>query len=84
MSTSLDKDLTILEALDFDITCDLDCDTKATWTMTARCCKSEWKLCDEHRTGELKKLKESPSRQCRPCGYRWVPATTINYDWNRL
>jgi hypothetical protein len=87
MSTSLDEELIVLEGLDFDITCNsriAGCDKKAVWLATARCCSTDWYACAQHRLELLAFLREKKYVKCRPCGYSYEPAKTINIDWTKL
>ena len=81
MSTSLDEDLTILENLDFDATCDSDtgCSKTAEWSLTRTCCDMLLLFCGQHKTVIADYFNQHVLVNCTGCGTKKIPTDTVTW-----
>ena len=81
---TLDEDLTILEELDFDITCEnprFECSRQAKWRVNSKCDKFML-ICDHCLEISLKREKEVlDAGRALKCLYCLVPYRTQNEHW---
>ena len=82
--TSLDEDITVVEDLDFDLTCNAlaTCENEAEWLLIKTCCDQDFLVCEFHKT-ILSLLASLMGLRCHACGFSWDAGERV-LEWRKL